>query len=321
MTEDIQFFQRRFPSANMILLRGERPLLFDSGFGSDAQETVALLHEAGVAPGQLQSVVNSHYHCDHVGGNHHLQTQYGVPIAAHIWEATMINRRDREACSALWLDQPIEPYTVTRALADGDALHTGRREWLVLHTPGHTLGHISLYSDGVLLTGDVIHADDVAWVNPFREGASAIYRMLETLDKLAHLPLQRAYSGHGALTADPITRLDAARRRYEKWLREPQKIGWHATKRIFTYALMLTDGLTEPEIAPYLLRCPWFLDYSRHIFESEPAAFVQPFMAEILRSGAAHWDNGRLLPAAPYATLDPAWLRSVPKPGDWPAAE
>lgn len=54
------FFERRFPSANMALVLGERPLLFDSGFGCDIDETVQLLTANGTPPDQLALVVNSH---------------------------------------------------------------------------------------------------------------------------------------------------------------------------------------------------------------------------------------------------------------------
>ncbi|WP_312475019.1 MBL fold metallo-hydrolase, partial [Neobacillus sp.] len=45
--------------------------------------------------------VNTHYHSDHVGGNFHLQKNYGVTIAAHKWEADLINSCDPEACRTL----------------------------------------------------------------------------------------------------------------------------------------------------------------------------------------------------------------------------
>jgi len=313
----IQFFQRTFPSANMVLLQGSAPILVDCGFGSAAQETVDLLHGADTHPASLQMVVNTHYHSDHVGGNHHLQTHYQVSIAAHHWDAQMINHRDPETCSAEWLDQPIEAYTVNHVLHDGDVLDTGTRQWQVIHTPGHTLGHICLYSDGLLIAGDTVHVDDVAWVNPFREGAGAIHRLLATLDKLAELPLQLSLSGHGAVTENPLERIDAARKRYQKWLDNPEKVGWHAMKRIFTYALMLVDGLPRADIAPYLLRCAWFVDYSQHVFRTPPADFVAPFLAEIERPRPAIWRDDTLYPAAEYRPPEQDWLQSVPRPRNW----
>ena len=120
------FFERTFPSANMCLVLGERPLLLDSGFGSDFAETIALIETAGVAPHHLHRVVNTHYHSDHVGGNHGFQTRYTIPIATHHTEAELINQRDLAACSAEWLRQPIEPYTVDEMLAEGDVLDTGQ---------------------------------------------------------------------------------------------------------------------------------------------------------------------------------------------------
>ncbi|MEM7351473.1 MAG: MBL fold metallo-hydrolase, partial [Acidobacteriota bacterium] len=66
----LQFFERPYPSANMVLVRGSRPCLIDTGYGSDYRETVRLLRDAGVEPERLKWVVNTHYHCDHVGGNH-----------------------------------------------------------------------------------------------------------------------------------------------------------------------------------------------------------------------------------------------------------
>ena len=314
-----RFFQRTFPSANMILVEGTRPLLIDSGFGSDIDDTVALLKRAGVDPRDLQMVANTHHHCDHVGGNHGLQTRYGVQIGAQRWEGTMVNRRDREACSAEWLVQPIQPYTVDVFLDDGDVIDTGDVQVQVIHTPGHTLGHLCYYADGVLIAGDAFHGDDVAWINVFREGGGAIYRLLESLDRLARLPLKRSYSGHGAACDQPLAAIDAARRRYDKWLDDPQKIGWHACKRIFTYALMLYDGMTETECRAYLLRAGWFLDYSRHIFDTEPVDFVAPMLDELIRSGAARWHDGKLLPNAAYDPPPPGWLDAIKPPRWWNA--
>jgi glyoxylase-like metal-dependent hydrolase (beta-lactamase superfamily II) len=317
MTPTVHFFQRTFPSANIIVLSGKRPILVDTGFGSDISDTLTLLQQIDLMPQDLQMAVNTHYHCDHVGGNHVLQQQYNLPIAGHHWDVAMINNRDIEACAAEWLDQPIESYTINLALADGDVLNTGDAEFQVIHTPGHTLGHICLYADGVLIAGDTFHADDVAWLNPFREGAGTIYRILETLEKLAQLPLTQVYSGHGAANHKPMTTLQQAQTRYEKWITQPEKVAWHACKRIFAYALMLFDGLTQSQFEAYLLDRSWYLDYCRHIFHADPSEFMKPFLDEMLRSKAAEWQGVKLMPTAPYNLPDPEWLSRIQKPRNW----
>ena len=316
----LHFFERIYPSANMLLLTGKRPILIDTGFGSDISETERLLHETGVAPQSLSLIVNTHYHSDHVGGNSALQQRYGLHIAAHSWDAALVNQRDPEVCSAEWLDQPVEPYYVNQALHDGDEILTEYGVLQVLHTPGHTLGHIALYmpDEQLLICGDLVHRDDVAWLGIFREGAGALHRALESLERVARLPLRAAYSGHGPMMEQPLVSIDAARRRYEKWLQEPEKLGWHACKRIFAYALMMFNGMEREEITPYLLQRAWYLDYTRHVFKRDPQEFIGPFLAEMVRSHAAGWHGERLIALTPYTPFPPDWPSGIARVRDWP---
>ena len=316
----LRFIRRPFPSANMVLIEGRHPVLFDSGFGSDFAETERLLHEADVPPQRLTLVLNSHYHSDHVGGNFGFQIRYGVPIAAHRWEAAMINRRDPEACSAVWLDQPVEPYTVTRPLSDGDEIPAGDTVLRVLHTPGHTLGHISLYlpEEQILLCGDAVHRDDVPWISFYREGAGALERALESLQRLSRLPIRWACSGHGPAIEQPKVAIENGLRRFERWLTQPENMGWHTCKRVFTYGLMLTDGMAAGDIPAYLVRCGWYRDVALGVFHTDPAEFVAPLLAEMVRSGAAAWHGDRLVPNVPYTAPPEGWAAGIPVPAAWP---
>ncbi|MGI8650835.1 MAG: MBL fold metallo-hydrolase, partial [Rubrobacter sp.] len=312
------FFRRSFPSANMVLVKGNRPVLLDSGFGGDVRETEHLLREAGVAPEEVTLIANSHYHCDHAGGNGPLQERYGTPVAAHRWEAAMVNRRDREACSARWLDQPIEAYTVTRPLSDGDRIDAGGVLLEVIETPGHTLGHLSFYApeQRVLISGDAVHSDDVAWVGPFREGVGATERAMESIRRLMSLKVEWASSGHGPPTREFPRIATRALARYESWLDDPEKSAWHACKRIFAYALMLEDGMDEARIKTYLLNAPWFRDYALYAFVTEPEDFIAPLVTEMLCSLAAEWSNGELVARASFNPPPPGWPRNPSRPTD-----
>lgn len=313
------FFERQFPSANMVLIKDQLPVLIDTGFGSDVKDTEQLIKATGIAPEEIHLIVNTHYHCDHAGGNHYLQTKYGVKIAAHKWEAHLVNSRDLEACTAHWLDQPVEPYRVDLLLSGDDEIHTGSRTLQVLHTPAHTLGHICLYEpeEQILVCGDFFHGNDLGWLNIFREGVASILRALEGLEQLALLPIQKAFSGHGPQIDNPHAAIDAARKRYEKWLKEPEKIAWHGCKRIFAYALMIKDGLAKEEVHNYLLSCGWFRDFARYYFQLEPEEFIQPLLNEMIRSGAAIWQDNRLVAVTPFQAPPQEWIEKHIQPKDW----
>ncbi|MFJ7364121.1 MBL fold metallo-hydrolase [Peribacillus frigoritolerans] len=303
----------------MILIKDKLPILIDSGFGSEAKDTDQLLKEEGVSPEELHLIVNTHYHSDHVGGNFHFQKNYGVTIAAHKWEAELINSCDPEACSSEWLDQPVEPYRVDLKLSDNDQINTGSRSLKVLHTPGHTLGHISLYEpeEEVLISGDLFHKNDIGWLNIFREGVSSLQRSIESLDRLSMLRIQRAYSGHGPQIENPLAAIDTARKRCEKWLTMPEKVSWHAIKRIFSFTLIIKNGLAKEEINYYLLNCGWFQDFARYSFQLQPEDFIQVLLDEMIRSKAASWHNNYLIATSPYQAPHEKWMNKNIKPKDW----
>ena len=318
MADPVAFFQRPFPSANAVLLLGERPVLVDGGFGADVAALDGWLHAQGVPPERLSLLVNTHFDCDHAGANHALASRYGLPIAAHAAEAAMVNARDPDACRARYLHQPIEPYRVDWALEPGDVVDTGGVRWTVLHTPGHTDGHISLHAagHGLLVTGDAVHSDDLGWVDATRP--EALDAAEATTRHLAGLPLARAWSGHGPPTADPAAAIAEAGRRLAGWRRDPERMAWHGAKRVFAYDLMVAGGLADAAIAPFLLASPWFAAYAATPFRVPPPDLVQPLVAEMLRSGAARWAAGLLVAGAPFVPPPPGWARAPTEPARWP---
>ena len=153
-------WQRRiFPDANLLLLRGRRPALVDSGVIGHAEETAAWVRAHA---GDPALVVNTHWHSDHVGGNALLQSA-GAGIAASAPDADAVARRDPGCCVAEYLDQPVAPYAVDEPLDDGQTLRLGEADWQVVRTPGHTPGHLSLWQpeERLLAAGDALSDYDV----------------------------------------------------------------------------------------------------------------------------------------------------------------
>ena len=213
----------------------------------------------------------------------------------------------------------MEPYQVDLKLSDNDEIHTGSRTFQVLHTPGHTLGHISLYEpeEEIFICGDLFHRNDVGWLNIFREGVSSIQRSLESIDRVSTLRIRQAYSGHGPQIDNPLSSIDAARKRLEKWLKSPEKVSWHACKRIFAFTLIMKNGLSKEEIDNYLLNCGWFQDFSCYAFQLQPEEFIQVLVDEMIRSGAANWHNDYLIATASYVAPQKEWMDKNIKPKNW----
>jgi glyoxylase-like metal-dependent hydrolase (beta-lactamase superfamily II) len=317
-----RFVERPFPSANALLVGGDRPIVVDAGFASDADATAALVHELGC--GEAPYVLNTHHHSDHVGANGLLQEHFGARIATHAWEADLVNARDPDAAMSHWLDQPVPAYRVDDALGEGDVLETGDATLRVLHVPGHTLGHIALWDEtnGVLVSGDVAYPGDVGWINTIKEGIGGLERAIRSVDRLAALEATTLYPGHGPVVegAEAVRAVFTdAKRRYASFRTQPAKTAWHGCKRILGFALMIRGGFASKDDAvAYVAATPWGRDYAGSVFDKTPHAFAEELVAEMLRSGGAVVRDGRLVASMTHGAIPEAFRTLRTGPNDWP---
>lgn len=203
--------ERPFPDTNLLLLPGRHPAMIDSGLVGHADQTA---ERASAQLGQVELVVNTHWHSDHVGGNARMQSA-GAGIEGSLPDSETVNRRDPGCCVAEYLDQPVAAHTVDQALSDNDTLHLGDTEWEVIATPGHTQGHLCLWQpeDRILAVGDALLDYDVGWVNIALDGPRAAATALASLQRLPDLGPALVLPAHGPLPAHPDAALQAAFRR------------------------------------------------------------------------------------------------------------
>ena len=287
------FFQRGFPHANSVLLEGSRPVLVDSGAPGGVAALLAWLGER-----RPVLLVNTHWHSDHTGGNQAMM-QAGIPIAAAAAEAERVNQGDPDAGRSLWLRQSVPAYRVDQPLQPGNRVSVGERSWEIVALPGHTAAHIGLFEPGsaTLVAGDAVHANDVGWLD-LDADPRALEQLEATLDTIARLAPRLMLSGHGPAVTDVPKALGQARRRLASWRAQPERIAWHACKRIFGHLLFTEGGLNCSMVGPALLEAPWFRDHARRAFGISGEEFVPMLVAEMTRSGAATWVDGWLKPAS-----------------------
>jgi glyoxylase-like metal-dependent hydrolase (beta-lactamase superfamily II) len=141
--------------------------LIDCGIAKAPPRIVAGLAEIGRRPSDVTRIVLTHVHPDHAGGAAELQRRTGAPVLAHSGDrefaeagrppASDPGRLSGRILRRLNRNARFEPIEVATPLSDGDLLNVagGLR---VLHTPGHSPGHVSLLHEptGVLITGDAI---------------------------------------------------------------------------------------------------------------------------------------------------------------------
>ena len=171
-----------------LILGKERALLFDTGMGiSDIKKVAAELTRLRI------TVINSHTHDDHVGGNWQfdnvlgMDTEFTRSNAKGSREDAQAEIAPGEICGELpkGFDAKAyatRPWKISRFLHDGDKIDLGGRTIEILSTPGHTPDAISLLdrANGLLFTGDTYYPAPIWLYRPetdFNAYAASIQRL------------------------------------------------------------------------------------------------------------------------------------------------
>ena len=144
------------------LIYAKQICLIDSGVSGSKDLIFDYIKETGRDPSEIATMVVTHAHPDHIGGALGVQKSTGCVVAAHRDDIPWI-----EDIELQYRERPVPSFhslvkgsiEVGRALKDGDSLELGDDNMLqVVHTPGHSRGHISLIykNDGVLISGDCV---------------------------------------------------------------------------------------------------------------------------------------------------------------------
>lgn len=129
-------------------------------------------------------IINTHGHFDHVGANRKLKEATGAPILIHALDTPMLSQLASSAAAWGMLAENSPP--PDRELEDGDEVSFGEITLKVLHTPGHTPGGISLFTDHEVFVGDTLFAGSIGRTDfaggSFETLKDSIQRKLFTLD-------------------------------------------------------------------------------------------------------------------------------------------
>jgi len=296
--DGLTVFERGWLSSNNILLHGERggepATLVDSSHCLHAAQTVALVEHA-LRPGEtLGTLVNTHLHSDHCGGNAALQRRFGLRLLIPPGEADAVARWDEDALSYRATGQRIERYAHDDVLEPGTTFTVGRRAWTALSAPGHDPHSLILFDarDGVLISADALWGDGFGIVFPELDGEQGFDDVEVVLDLIERLAPRWVIPGHGAPFDDVADALRRARARLARFAAEPARHARHGAKVLIKYHLLEERSQPLPAFRSWWTATPlaerlWHrLGRPEHSLES----WGESLLRELVASGALALD-------------------------------
>ncbi len=162
--------------------------------GDEAEKILQSVADSNL---EVKTIINTHGHFDHVSANKGIHAATNAPILIHALDAPMLEHIS--ASAANWGLSAENSPVPDRTLDDGDTIVFGKITLNVLHTPGHTPGGISLFTEGHVFVGDTLFAGSIGRTDfpggDFTTLKSSIQDKLFTLGDDV-----RVYTGHGPET-------------------------------------------------------------------------------------------------------------------------
>lgn len=124
--------------------------------GGDVDDIMARINDIGL---DIKYIVLTHGHGDHIAGVKELKNFIDVPVAIHKKDEHMLKNGDKNLSSHMAMGT-IE-FDADILLDEGDKISFGDLIAEVIHTPGHTLGGISLKIEDSIFTGDTLFAGSI----------------------------------------------------------------------------------------------------------------------------------------------------------------
>jgi glyoxylase-like metal-dependent hydrolase (beta-lactamase superfamily II) len=205
-------YQIRLGAVNAFIIKDDGLTLIDTGYKGSMSTIFSALARGGEDPSTIKQVILTHAHPDHAGSAAAIKQALNIPVLAHELEAPLLEEGvsgrspiHRSPGVLHWLiynlfikggDSTIEPVGIDKRLRHLDVLPiAGGLE--VLHSPGHSTGHIALLlkNEGVLIAGD-------SCANIAGLGLSTVYEDramgIQSLVALAGSKFDKAVFGHGS---------------------------------------------------------------------------------------------------------------------------
>lgn len=172
-------------------------------------EADRLMKEAADAGITIKEMWLTHGHLDHAGGAKDIRDTTGAPIIGphkddQFWLDQIEASYEKYGMPGMGKD--VEP---DRYLEEGDVLSLGKTKFNVVHTPGHTPGHVVIYNQAlkIAFVGDVLFRGSVGRTDFPRSDPQALINSIK--DKLWPLGSDmRFIPGHGPMSTFGQERID-----------------------------------------------------------------------------------------------------------------
>lgn len=276
----LDWFPQPYPPNVHLIVDGGEGALIDAGFSDDQSYDARIEMLRSFEGVSARYIIITHHHFDHASGAQRLREATGARIVMHVDEAPLLARAANEELPSdveipaerkEWVERTNQfrrdsaRGAPDETVSDGEELRIGGLTLRMVHSPGHTAGHLSPLlestqgSPSVLFAGDNVLGLGTTVVPPPPNGDMAQY--VASLRKMQALNAGLMCCGHGPVVREPRRKLqeliDHRRQREEQILslvREGRDTVGRIVKAVYPELDRMLLGMATSQIISHLAK-------------------------------------------------------------------
>lgn len=288
-------FERGWLSSNNILFTGgDKTLLVDSGYCTHSTQTISLVEDA-LGPRSLDTLVNTHLHSDHCGGNSALQSRYPtLKTVIPPGHATQVRDWDAVALTYAPTGQLCPQFQFSKTLQPGTQIQFGATAWEIHAAAGHDPHSVVFFEPvaKMLISADALWESGFGVVFPELEGDNAFSDVSATLDLIERLGPRLVVPGHGRIFIYTPAILKLARQRLSAFVSNPSRHAHHAAKVLLKFKLLEIQRQPLEEFIQWAVTTSYLQEIRRKFFsEISTSRWIASLCEELVHTGVASMDG------------------------------
>ena len=268
----------------------QQATLIDSGYGKHAQITTRLvghvLESRGLPMRALKTLINTHLHSDHCGGNAALVAASGCRILVPQAEYDAVQRWDQSQLTYRATGQHCDRFQADGALAPGDALTLGGLQWRVHAAPGHDPHSLLLHcaERRLMLSADALWENGFGIIFPELSGQSGFLEQHAALELIESLAPEVVIPGHGRPFGDVPAAIARARSRLAALREDPSRNARNAIRALIKFLLLDLEQVRFADLLERLRDAHVLLDAAAQLQMRLPQALAWA-VDDLVRAG------------------------------------
>jgi hydroxyacylglutathione hydrolase len=151
---------------------------------------MSVAHEIGA---KIEAILITHGHIDHIGGLNEATAATGAPVWLHPDDEWLYEQ-------GMFGSPPVGVPDGASRIADGDVVEVAGMRFDVLHTPGHSPGHVCFLLGDTLIGGDLVFFGSIGRTDLPRADLRTLVKSVK--EKIWTLPDEtKILPGHGPATS------------------------------------------------------------------------------------------------------------------------